>query len=77
VREGDRSFKYCPQNALVARRCGERALISEKVTEVLWEHGAYIQVTDIHGLTCKEQEKKNTEKKCIDKTHEPHRIKSF
>lgn len=57
MREGDRRFKYCPQNALVARWCGEGAHISEKVTEVLWEHGAYIQVSDIHGLTCKEQEK--------------------
>lgn len=62
MREGDGRIKYSPQNALMARRCGERALISEKVTHVVWKHGAYVQVCEIHSLTCKEQERKKYRK---------------
>lgn len=74
MREGDGRIKYSPQNALMARRCGERALISEKVTQVVWKHGAYVQVCDIHSLTCKEREKKIQKRSGYTRQH---RIKNF
>lgn len=52
VGESDGRVKHRPEDALVARRRGEGALVSEEVVQVLGEHGAHVQVGCIHGLTC-------------------------
>lgn len=52
VGESDGRVKHRPEDALVARRRGEGALVSEEVVQVLGQHGANVQVGDIHGLTC-------------------------
>lgn len=52
VRESDGRVEHCPEDALVAGRRGEGALVSEEVVQVLGEHRAHVQAGYIHGLTC-------------------------
>lgn len=52
VGESDGCVKHRPEDALVAWRRGEGALVSEEVVQVLGEHGAHVQAGYIHGLTC-------------------------
>lgn len=54
VGESDGRVKHRPEDALVARRRGEGALVSEEVVQVLGEHGAHVQAGYIHGLTCRD-----------------------
>ena len=49
--ESDGGVEHCPQDALVAGRRGEGALVPEEVVDVLREHGAHVDVRDVHSLT--------------------------
>lgn len=51
--ESDGRVKHRPEDALVAGRSGEGALVSEEMVEVLGEHGAHIDARYVHGLTCR------------------------
>lgn len=55
VRQSDRCIKHGPQDALVAGRSGEGALVSEEMVEVLGEHRAHVDARYVHGLACQGQ----------------------
>ena len=55
VGESDGGVEHCPQDALRAGRGGEGALVPEEVIDVLGEHGAHVDVRDVHSLTWEER----------------------
>lgn len=69
VGEGDGGIKHGPQNAFVTWWRSERTLISEKVVDVFWKHGAHVQVRDVHGLACKNDNDRYTLQTAMSKVH--------
>ena len=51
----DGRIEHGPEDALVAGRSGERALVSEEMVDVLRQHRAHVDIRDVHGLACRGQ----------------------
>lgn len=48
--QSDGRVEHRPQDALVAGRRGQRALVPEEVVEVFGKHGAHVEGGYVHGL---------------------------